>query len=197
MSRRRDVVAVPRRDVRDPRFEPLGSRLSGRPDDGGGGGVAARAKYAFLEAYRDDEMRQLREAIRTTRDEHAQAALQRQLRSMESQREARAAGEQRRAVVRRHRVQEKERVKQGKKPFYLKKGDCPLFVWLTVSEPLEMNRADADEWDVTAEQKKLALIERYAGLKEKQVERVMERKRKKKTQRERKNMPAERRGAAM
>ena len=77
------------------------------------------------------------------------------------------AKEQQREVVRRHRAQEKELIKQGKKPFFLKK----------------------------AEQKKLALVERYAGLKDKdkQLERVMERKRKKKASKERKNMPAERR----
>lgn len=49
---------------------------------------------------------------------------------------------------------------------------------------------------MTAEQKKLALVERYGGLKEKQLDKVMERKRKKKASKERKNMPWERRGVA-
>ncbi len=46
---------------------------------------------------------------------------------------------------------------------------------------------------VPAEQKKRVLVERFAGLKGKQVDKVLERKRKKKAQRERRNMPDERR----
>ena len=44
-----------------------------------------------------------------------------------------------------------------------------------------------------AEQKKLALVERYSKLKGKQLDRVIERKRKKKASKERKNMPLLRR----
>lgn len=47
-----------------------------------------------------------------------------------------------------------------------------------------------------AEQKKLALIDRYSGLKGKQLDRVMERRQKKKAGKERKMMPDERRGVA-
>ena len=46
-----------------------------------------------------------------------------------------------------------------------------------------------------AEQKKLALIDRYENMKGKQRDRVIERRRKKAAARERKNMPAERRSA--
>jgi ribosomal RNA-processing protein 36 len=47
----------------------------------------------------------------------------------------------------------------------------------------------------TAEQKKLALVDRFENMKSKDRERAIERRRKKTTARERRNMPAERRGA--
>ncbi|KAI9826889.1 MAG: rRNA biogenesis protein rrp36 [Thelocarpon impressellum] len=157
VTRRREIVPVPKRDIRDPRFEPV----SGAVDE-----EKIRANYAFLEDYRTDEMKELKEAIRKTKDEAARGKLKRELLSMESKRKAQAAKDRQQEVLRAHRSQEKELVKQGKKPFYLKK----------------------------SEQKKRVLVDRFEGLKEKQVEKVLERKRKKKAQRERRNMPDERRG---
>ena len=74
--------------------------------------------------------------------------------------------EQQQEVLRKHRKEEREKVEQGKKPFYLKKG----------------------------EQKKRALEERFRGMKGKQVDKVIERRRKKLAARERRSMPDERRG---
>lgn len=160
VSRKREIVSTTKLEHRDPRFEPL----SGPTDE-----TKTKRKYAFLDAYRDDEMKQLKETIRQTKasDEAAKAALKRALLSMESKKKARAAKEQQQEIVRTHRAKEKESIRQGKKPFYLKR----------------------------SEQKKLALVERFKGLKGKQVERMMERKRKKKAGKERKNMPDVRRGA--
>ena len=126
-----------------------------------------KKNYAFLDEYREDEMKQLKETIRRTRstDEATKGTLKRALLSMESKKKAQAAKDKQQEIIRMHRAKEKELIKQGKKPFYLKK----------------------------SEQKRLALVERFKGLKGKQVERVMERKRKKKAGRERKNMPDVRR----
>lgn len=160
ISRRREAVPTTKLDHRDPRFEPL----SGPIDE-----VKTKRNYAFLEDYRDDEMNQLKETIRRTKstDETTKEALKRALLSMESKKKAQVAKDKQQEIIRTHRAKEKDLIKQGKKPFYLKK----------------------------SEQKKLALVERFKGLKGKQVERVMERKRKKKAGRERKNMPDVRRGA--
>jgi len=57
-------------------------------------------------------------------------------------------------------------VKDGKKPFFLKK----------------------------SEQKKLALVDKFAKMKSKDREHLIERRRKKASQKERKNMPVDRRG---
>ncbi|KAL8978674.1 MAG: hypothetical protein Q9177_006338, partial [Variospora cf. flavescens] len=68
-------------------------------------------------------------------------------------------------VLRAHRAKEKGLIKQGKKPFYLKK----------------------------AEQKKLALVHRFEGMKGKQADKAIGRRRKKKASREMREMPEWRR----
>lgn len=138
----------------------------------------ARTKqnYAFLDAYRDSEMADLRAAIRagppptttttTNMDPNNQESLKLALQRMESRHRSQSAKAQRQAIVRAHRTREKALVAAGKKPFYLKR----------------------------AEQRKLALVERFAGLKGKEVERVVERRRRMKARRERRGMPEGRRG---
>ncbi|KAI1284354.1 hypothetical protein F5Y07DRAFT_1271 [Xylaria sp. FL0933] len=129
----------------------------------------ARKAYAFLDEYRDAEMAQLRAAIKKTKSAGEKEALARALKSMQSRKEAQARKDAERELVAQHRRQEKELVAQGKKkqPFYLKK----------------------------SEQKKQLLLERFAGMKKKQVDRTIERRRKKLTARERRNMPVARRDA--
>ena len=75
VTRKREVVAVPKRDIRDPRFESLGGAVD--PE-------RTKRNYSFLEAYENDEMKLLREAIRKTKDEAAQTELKRELLSMVS-----------------------------------------------------------------------------------------------------------------
>lgn len=68
-------------------------------------------------------------------------------------------------MVREHRKEEKERMKEGKKPFYLKEGEI----------------------------KKRALVTRFEGMGEKKRERVLERRRRKKAGKEKKMIPERRR----
>ncbi|RYP20341.1 hypothetical protein DL766_008200 [Monosporascus sp. MC13-8B] len=110
-------------------------------------------------------MGQLREAIRKTRDERARAELKRALASMQDRRQAQRRRDEEKALLAEHRRREKELVKQGKKPFYLKK----------------------------SEQKKQLLMDRFAGMRKKQVDRTIERKRKKLVAKERRDMPVARR----
>ena len=123
-------------------------------------------KYAFLDTYRDAEIAELKAGIRKTKDATARETLKRALISMESRKKARLLSEQQQEVLRRHRKEEKEKVDMGKKPYYLKRGEL----------------------------KERALVERFKGMKGKQVDKVIERRRKKQTARERKAMPEERRG---
>ncbi|KAF6845386.1 rRNA processing protein [Colletotrichum musicola] len=151
VSRKREVIAVPKMEVRDPRFDPL----SGPIDE-----AKARKAYAFLDEYRADEMKQLRGEIKKAKDPAKKEEMKRLLLSMESKLKARQRKDREQEVIAEHKRREKELVAQGKQPFYLKK----------------------------AEQKKRMLMDQFAGMKKKQVDRTIERKRKKIVARERKEL---------
>ncbi|RPB05794.1 DUF947-domain-containing protein [Choiromyces venosus 120613-1] len=160
VTRRREVIApiIPAAQAsRDPRFD---SAVKGVYDE-----KVFKKNYSFLNDYREDEMKALKQEIFKCKDEQKKEQLKKELLSMESKRKAEKDKEQAENVVREHRKKERELIKQGKKPFYLKK----------------------------AEQKKLLLMEKYSKLNENQLEKVMEKKRKRKSQKERKSMPFERR----
>lgn len=157
VSRKREVVPVAKREYRDPRFETL----DGPVDD-----IKIGRAYSFLDEYRDDEMKELKEAIKTTKDDDAKEKLKRTLLVMESKKKAQIRKDKQQEILDKHRKEEKELVKQGKQPFYLKK----------------------------AEQKKRVLLGQYSELKGKQLDRVIERRRKKVEGKEKKKMPFARRG---
>ncbi|KAH8888753.1 DUF947-domain-containing protein [Thozetella sp. PMI_491] len=163
VSRKRGGEAVPKAEARDPRFGPLGAPAAGlsKLDE-----IKARKAYAFLDGYRDDEMRQLRTAIKKTKDARQKEELQRALLSMQSKKKDQERRDREQAVVDEHRRKEKELVKQGKMPFFLKK----------------------------SEQKKRVLLDKFASMKKGQVDKAIERKRKKVAAKERKEMPMARRG---
>lgn len=159
VSRRREVVPVKKREYRDPRFEPM----DGQVDE-----AKIKKAYSFLNEYRDDEIKELKNAIKTTKDDEAKEKLKRALSSMESRKKAQLRKDKAEEILDRHRKEEKELVKQGKQPFYLKK----------------------------SEQKKRVLLDQYGTLKGKQLDRVIERRRKKVEGKEKKKMPFARRGVA-
>ncbi|ORY71256.1 uncharacterized protein BCR38DRAFT_329982 [Pseudomassariella vexata] len=154
VTRKREVVPVHKPTARDPRFGPLGAH--GPPSED-----AVRKNYSFLSEYRDAEIATLRATIKKTKDPRAKEELQRALISMQSKKLAQQRKDEARAVLEEHRKQEKEAVKQGKKPFYLKK----------------------------AEQKKQVLVKRFEGLKKRDVDKAIERKRKKIVSKEKKDLP--------
>lgn len=117
VSRKRNVVDVKKPVFRDPRFD----NVSGpRPDENTVG-----KRYSFLNDYRVSEIADLRQAIKKTKSEDEKEKLKKKLLSMESQQKARENKEKQQDVIRDHRKKEKELVKQGKQPFYLKK--CTFF----------------------------------------------------------------------
>ena len=124
-------------------------------------------RYSFLNDYRTSEISELRQTIKKTKNEDEKERLKKKLLSMESQQKARENKEKLQEVAREHKKKEKELVKDGKKPFFLKK----------------------------SEQKKIALVDRFQNMKSKQRDKVIERRRKKVTAKERRNMPDERRTA--
>ncbi|KAJ4347904.1 rRNA biogenesis protein rrp36 [Didymosphaeria variabile] len=156
VSRKRQVVDAKKPKFRDPRFD-----IGPQPDDN-----TLHKRYAFLNDYKISEMNELRDAIKKTKNEADKEKLKKKLTSMESQQKAQRNKDQQQDVLREHKKKERELVKQGKTPFFLKK----------------------------SEQKKLALVDRFQNMKSKDRDRAIERRRKKATAKERKNMPAERRG---
>ncbi|KAL8847408.1 MAG: hypothetical protein Q9221_007554 [Calogaya cf. arnoldii] len=156
VSRKREVVPTPKREVRDPRFETVSGPVNEEK---------ANRNYSFLNDYRDSEIVHLKSRIRQEKDATAKEYLKRSLLSMESRKKAQQIKDQDSEIQKAHRAKEKELVKQGKRPFYLKKG----------------------------EQKKLALLKRFEGIKGKRLDKVIERRRKKNAQKERRDMPEERR----
>ncbi|KID77532.1 rRNA biogenesis protein RRP36 [Metarhizium brunneum] len=120
----------------------------------------ARSAYAFLDDYRDSEMADLRAQIKATKDERARDELKRQLMSMESKKKSRASKDDEDRLLAEHRRKEKDLVAQGKTPFYLKK----------------------------SEQKKQLLLGRYDRMTKGQVDRAIERRRKKVSGREKKEL---------
>ncbi|MCJ1445511.1 MAG: rRNA biogenesis protein rrp36 [Stictis urceolatum] len=122
--------------------------------------------YKFLDDYRASEVADLKARFKKEGNVQAKERLKREIRVMEDKERARKRAEEERNVVREHKKQERERVKDGKKPYFLKKGEV----------------------------KKQVLVKRFEGMGEKKAEKAMERRRKKKTQKERRGMPMERRG---
>ncbi|KAF1926828.1 DUF947-domain-containing protein [Didymella exigua CBS 183.55] len=159
VSRKRQVVDVKKPVFRDPRFENIGGP---KPDEN-----TLSKRYSFLNDYKVSEIAELKKAIKKSRNGDEKEQMRKQLESMESQMKTQQRKDEQQAVVRDHKKKEKELIKEGKTPFYLKK----------------------------SEQKKLALIDRFQNMKAKQRDRTIERRRKKVTSKERRNMPAERRSA--
>ncbi|CAK7204147.1 rRNA bioproteinsis protein rrp36 [Sporothrix eucalyptigena] len=168
---------------RDPRFflASMAEKPS-RADE-----LRAQRNYAFLDEYRDSEMAQMREDItqheriakmerkkrgggathqvKAEAAEREAAALRRTLTSMEARKKDREAREKAQAVLDEHKKRERELVRDGKMPYFLKK----------------------------SEQKKRLLVDKFAGMTDQQVDKAIERRRKKAQTRERREMPMFRR----
>ncbi|KAK4191371.1 hypothetical protein QBC35DRAFT_486992 [Podospora australis] len=170
VSRRRDFLTEEtttkflgskKTQARDPRFMPA-THSESKIDE-----IKAKKAYAFLDEYRESEMQDLKQAIKKCKNPYEKEKLQKELLVMESKKKAQERKERAEKVIEEHRRQEKELVKQGKTPFYLKK----------------------------SEQKKRVLEKQFAGLKKGQVDKAIERRRKKVAGKEKKLLPFARRGA--
>jgi ribosomal RNA-processing protein 36 len=177
VTRRRSIVDVKKPVSRDPRFDNVAGP---RPDEN-----TVKKRYSFLDDYKASEMGELKAAIKKTKNEDDKEKLKRKLLSMESQKKAQDAKDKQQEIISQHKKKEKELVKQGKTPFFLKK--C------TYTAMLFQSTLPFTDYYCLAEQKKLALIDRFQNMKGKQRDHAIERRRKKVTAKERRNMPAERR----
>lgn len=158
VTRKRNVIDVPKRTYRDPRFDAMYAQPGNLQDK-------SEKAYSFLDDYQKSEIKELKAAIKATKNEDEKETLRRKMVSMENRLKSKAAKERERDVVRKHRREEREKVDQGKQPYYLKQKDI----------------------------KQKALEEKFKGMKAKEREKLMERRRKKEGQKEKKMMPRARR----
>ncbi|EPE09650.1 rrna processing protein [Ophiostoma piceae UAMH 11346] len=188
---------------RDPRFflASMATEPPSREDE-----LRAQRNYAFLDEYRDAEMGQMRDEMKkaerlakaerkrfnlqqkalrragrgggggeddptnTAKGEEAEkqvADIKQKLMSMEARKRDRESKAKAQSVMDEHRKRERELIKQGKNPYFLKK----------------------------SEQKKRLLVNQFADMSDQQVEKAIEKRRKKAASREKKEMPMFRRGA--
>jgi hypothetical protein len=117
VSRKRTVVEVKKPNFRDPRFENIGGP---RPDEN-----TVSRRYAFLNDYKASEIADLKKAIKKSRNGDEKEQMRKQLESMESQQKTQQRKDEQQAVVREHKKKEKELIKDGKQPFFLKKCMLP------------------------------------------------------------------------
>ena len=115
VTRKRQVIEVPKMKARDPRFDAMQQRNAHT-------GNVDKA-YGFLAEYQADEIAQLKAALKTTKDPFQQDLLKRKIGSMENRIKAKAAKEREQEVLRRHRKEERQKVESGKNPYYLKKSE--------------------------------------------------------------------------
>ncbi|KAJ8101323.1 hypothetical protein POJ06DRAFT_94353 [Lipomyces tetrasporus] len=156
VSRFRNVVEVPKIVRRDPRFESISGKFNE---------AQFRKNYAFLDEYREAELRNMGERLKKTKDTNQIQDLQREYQSLDSKLNASKRKDFERQVLKEHEKKEKELVKQGKKPFYLKRAD----------------------------KRKLVLTKKFSEMKKSEVDRAIKRRRKKNISKERKQIPLSRR----
>ncbi|KAK5689192.1 rRNA biogenesis protein rrp36 [Elasticomyces elasticus] len=162
VTRKRTVISYPKLVTRDPRFDNIpfqAPTTAHAPND------ASDKAYAFLRDYQKDEVGELRAALRKTKDEDEKELLRRKINSMENRLKSHAAKEREQAVRAEHRKEEKGRVLEGKKPYFLK----------------------------DKEVKERALVKKFEGMKGREREKIVAKRALKESQKEKRAMPRDRR----
>ncbi|ORZ34215.1 ribosomal RNA processing protein 36 [Catenaria anguillulae PL171] len=156
VSRFREAVKVQKMERRDPRFDNLSGHFNQ--------GLFDKA-YGFVYDLRSQEIHQLKQQLAKEKDPHQAQQLMRTIQAMENRERARKEAKVKQRIKRDWRKQELDKVKEGKKPFFLKQ----------------------------SEQKKLYLINKLKGRTDRELDKVAEKKRKRDAGKDWKWMPKRRR----
>ncbi|GFF35696.1 rRNA biogenesis protein rrp36 [Aspergillus udagawae] len=129
---------------------------------------ASQSAYAFLDDYRAAELKEMKEKLAKTKDPRQKEALKRDIRSATDRLRTIENRRREKEVLAEHKKREKGLIREGKKsnPYFLKKSDL----------------------------KKQVLLKKYESMGSRQRVKALERRQKKLTAKERKEMPMERRG---
>ncbi|XP_069116256.1 ribosomal RNA processing protein 36 homolog [Argopecten irradians] len=149
----REVIPVKKKINRDPRFDDLSGEF--RED-------LFNKSYSFLKDIRVRERERVQKQLKRMKNTEKKQDLHYLLNRMKQQEMATDQKQKRQDLEKKWKTKEKERVKEGKNPFYLKKGDL----------------------------KKLELAEKYRELKKSgKVDNYLSKKRKKTASKEKKKLP--------
>ena len=162
VTRKRPVVTLPAtQKPRDPRFDPTIQATNKSK-------TTAESAYAFLDEYRNSELRDLKTQLAQTKDPAQRDALKKSIRSAGDRIRSIENKKRERDVLGEHKRKEKQLIKEGKKsaPYFLKRSDL----------------------------REQAAVKKYQGMGSRERVRALERRRKKVASKERKEMPMERRG---
>jgi ribosomal RNA-processing protein 36 len=132
----REIIKVPKRPVRDPRFNPWQAPRTIADE------IRQRKDYAFLDDIQQSEINELKAQMKKTKDMDAKAELRRQLMSLESKKKAREKRDEELDLLQEHKESEKELVSRGKKPFYLKKSEQKKLVLETQFASMSKKQVD-------------------------------------------------------
>ncbi|XP_071962055.1 ribosomal RNA processing protein 36 homolog [Antedon mediterranea] len=114
ITRRREVVPVNSRTSRDPRFDDLSGEFKEE---------AFNQNYSFLKDIRKNEQEQVQKEIKKAQDTEKQAQLKNLLQKMKQKEKSEENKQRQKEMEKQRRAAERELIKQGKKPFYLKKSE--------------------------------------------------------------------------
>ncbi|CAE1267252.1 RRP36 [Acanthosepion pharaonis] len=117
VSRHRNVIPVPKKIIRDPRFD----NLSGEYNE-----QFFQKAYSFIDDVKEKEKRILKKKLKKTKDPKKQEKLHYILTRMEQQKLASEQDKKQKTLEHKWRSEEKEMIQQGKKPYFLKKSDKKL-----------------------------------------------------------------------
>jgi len=117
--RRREAIHVPKIERRDPRFDSSSGQFEENRH---------MKNYAFLQDYQKSEMEMIRTQIKQSKNPEERDRLQNALRSMESRQKAREDKNRADEILREQKAKERELVKNGKKPFFLKKSEQKVLI---------------------------------------------------------------------
>ncbi|KAM7491342.1 hypothetical protein LguiA_034263 [Lonicera macranthoides] len=115
VGRFREIIQVPKRVVRDPRFESLCGELN---VDG------FRKRYNFL--YENElpaEKEELKKVMKKSNDPEVVDELKNRLSWIDKQLKSASTKNNEKEILAEHKKKEREAAKQGKQPYYLKKSD--------------------------------------------------------------------------
>eukprot|EP01133_Synstelium_polycarpum_P014177 gene14177-16713_t len=112
VGRFKQVVAINKKAVRDPRFDNLGGKFDER---------FFRSQYGFLDEIIRRDIDRMTEKLKATEDDDEYYRLDKELQSLKSKLHAQEIRDKQRKMKEEWEEQEVEKVRQGKKPFYLTK----------------------------------------------------------------------------